>query len=462
MPDASNILIVLPDGVGIKNYLHSSVIEHLKSDSKITIWSPLPIEAFAEVKEIHNINFQYKNISLPRESLKVRLLREAITYARLRNNYRLTNNPTILTNWRIPKYSFKAKLLYYLAQIYGYVLGKSYKSIINAEKRLLSKVSSTKIDSFVNDLNKLKPKTIFITHQRVVGLLPLCLAAEKLGIKTVSAIFSWDNLPKARLNVRTSKYLVWSNWMKNEMKTYYPEIDSNQVEVVGTPQFEFYFDSQRILDRKVFAKTYGLDYSKKWICFSGDDQLTSPHDQLFLRDLAESLVTEKEEIQIIFRRCPVDFSSRYDDVLNNFNEIIVSIDPKWNVETETGWTGYFPKYEDINLQVNLAHHCELVTNLGSTMAVDFATLNKPCVYLNYSPLTDNNWSTEVIYNYQHFKSMEGFEAVNWINRKDDIKSVILQSIKHPNTVANDRNKWIKRIVLHPLNENAIKIAKALK
>ena len=46
------------------------------------------------------------------------------------------------------------------------------------------------------------------------------------------------------------------------MKTYYPEIDSNQVEVVGTPQFEFYFDSQRTLDRKVFAKTYGLDYSK--------------------------------------------------------------------------------------------------------------------------------------------------------------------------------------------------------
>ncbi|EDP69674.1 hypothetical protein FBALC1_05798 [Flavobacteriales bacterium ALC-1] len=461
MLNKKHILILLPDGVGIRNYLYSDVITHLKKEADLTIWSPLPIEAFSDVSRIHNIDFDYKQIKLHPENSLTRLYREATTYARLLHNSRLKQNETILTNWRRPNYSFKVKILYRCAEFLGRKWTKTYSRILKHEKKGQSKVDKKSIAYYRKALDDLKPTSIFITHQRVPGLMPICMAANSLNIRTTTAIFSWDNLPKARLAVKTDYYLVWSQWMKDEMKAYYPEISEESVLLTGTPQFEFYLDKDRIISRQEFAKTYGLDSDKKWICFSGDDITTSPYDQLFLRDLAESLVSEKENVQIIFRRCPVDFSSRYDDVLNEYKAFVVSIDPLWNVESKTGWVGYFPKYEDIDMQVNLAHHCDMVTNLGSTMALDFAVLNKPCLYFNYNPAVDLSWSTEIIYNFQHFRSMKGFNAVGWINHREEVKSLVLSAIESSETIALDRKEWMKTLVLHPIDENSINIAKVL-
>jgi len=455
------ILFLVPDGVGIKNYLYSDIISHLKDDAEITIWSPLPSEAFDDVKTIHNVNYSYKHIHLSPENTWTRLYREATTYARLIYNSKLQNNSTILTNWRRPKYSFKVKALYRFAEILGRYLSKSYNRILNFEKKSIAKISQNSISNYVKELEALNPTSIFITHQRVAGLMPICLAAKKLNIDTTTAIFSWDNLPKARLAVNVDNYLVWSQWMKDEMAAYYPEIKETNVKLVGTPQFEFYLDDNRQAPRQDFADKYGLDPNKKWICFSGDDITTSPYDQMFLHDVAESLYSQKDKIQIIFRRCPVDFSTRYDETLNTFKDFIVAIDPIWNIESETGWVGYFPKYADINMQINLAYHCSMVINLGSTMALDFATYNKPCLYVNYNPSQDADWSTKIIYNFQHFRSMKDLDAVAWINSKEDITKVVLSVLKSPESIASDRKKWMHNIVLHPIDQNSINIAKAL-
>ena len=434
---------------------------HLKGNAKITIWSPLPIEAFADVKRIHNIDFGYKQIQLIPENSRTRLYREATTYARLIHNSKIQKNTTILTNWRRPKYSIKVKLLYRSAEILGSYFSKNYNKILNFEKKSRESISKLTTEKYVKDLKELSPTSILITHQRVAGLMPICLAAKKLNIKTTTAIFSWDNLPKARLVVNTDYYIVWSEWMKEEMNIYYPEISEDRVLLTGTPQFEFYLDQKRIMSRLDFAELHGLDVNKKWICFSGDDVITSPFDNLFLRDVAESLECKKEEIQIIFRRCPVDFSSRYNETLNEYKDLIVSIDPIWNIESETGWVGYFPKYEDINMQVNLAYHCSMVINLGSTMALDFAIYDKPCLYLNYNPSKNSTWSTEIIYNFQHFRSMKGLVAVGWLNNKNSILDKVMKTLDNSREMAPDRKEWMERIVLHPLNQNSIKLAKAL-
>jgi hypothetical protein len=459
--EKNHILFIVPDGIGIKNYLYSNIISHIKDNTKITIWSTLPIEAFSDVKRIHNLEFKYLQIQLAPENSITRLYREATTYARLVFNSKSQDNPTILSNWRRPKYSIKVKVLFKCAEILGRYLSKKYTRILNFEKKGISQIDKKTIDKYVKNLKELSPTSVFITHQRVAGLMPICIAAKKLGIKSTTAIFSWDNLPKARLAVKTDNYLVWSQWMKNEMKSYYPEIPESRVKLVGTPQFEFYLDENRKVSRDSFAQKHGLNPNKKWICFSGDDITTSPYDQLFLRDITKSLEQEKDNIQIIFRRCPVDFSSRYDETLKTYKDFIISIDPIWNIESETSWVGYFPKYEDINMQVNLAYHCDAVVNLGSTMALDFSTYNKPCLYLNYNPSTDNAWSTKIIYNFQHFRSMRDLDAVGWVNSKDDIRKMVISTLKLPQEIASNRKEWMQTLVLHPIDENSKKIAKAL-
>ena len=458
MKHKSHVVFVVPDGVGVKNYLYSNVLKHVGFQSRVTIWSTLPQSAFEGIKALHQIDFEYRELQLYPENIKTRLLREAATYARLNYNQRVTGNPTILMNWRVPKRNFKLRLLYKLAELIGKSTVYKTRRILKLEARAKASWSEALINTYKADLEEMQATSLFITHQRVAGLMPICMAAAAKKIKTTTAIFSWDNLPKARLNVSVDQYIVWSDWMKDEMQIYYQEINPSQVFVTGTPQFEFYKEEQRLIDRVSFAKKYGLNPKAKWICFSGDDELSSPYDPYYLKDIAENLPQDQGPIQIIFRRCPVDFSNRYDEVLKQYNDIIISIDPIWYTEAES-WIGYYSKIEDINLQVNLAHHCSMVINLGSTMALDFATFNKPCLYVNYDPVVDAHWTTKDIYKFQHLTSMEGLEPVGWINSVSEIDSKISQAFH--DELGRDRALWFKKIVQHPHERSSEIIAKKI-
>ncbi len=460
----NKILFLVPDGVGIRNYLYSDIIKNLKYKNEICIWSPLPAEAFNDVEKLHEIKLNYQFLKLYPEGFLTRVLRESATFDRLILNSKKTNNPTILSNWNYNPKTFKQKLLNFIAQKIGDWASKNENRILKLEAKAKTNWDAKIINNYIQKLKNLNPTSIFITHQRVAALMPICIAAKELGIPVVTAIYSWDNLPKARLAVEADKYLVWSNYMKEEMQLYYPEIDPSKVVVTGTPQFEFYTQKNRIVSRENFAKNNKLNPNKKWICFSGDDAKTSPYDPMYLEDLAKSIskMNEVDKPLIIFRRCPVDYSNRYNTILNKYNDIIIAINPLWNIPKEgQNWGYVFPKYEDINLQVNLAFHCELVVNLGSTMAHDFAIYNKPCFYLNYNPVINKNWSVEMIYKFQHFRTMKNLEAVGWLNSKEEIKNQLNKVLKDNVNIASDKTKWLQVVTKQPLNESSQLIAKEI-
>lgn len=456
------VLFLIPDGVGIRNYLYSNVITHLKSNSEIAFWSTLPQEAFQETLNLHQIKVDYKLIKLHAESLATRLWKESSVYARLKYNSKKVNNPTILSNWRKNNKNFKLRQLYNLAEIIGNWASKDYARILSLEEKSRKAWSRELIEYYKNELLSAKISSVFITHQRVANLMPICIAAKELGIKVTTAIYSWDNLPKARLAVLADRYLVWSDYMKEEMQIYYPEIESSRVIVSGTPQFEFYLEKERLLARKDFAQKYNLDENKKWICFSGDDKTTSPYDQLYLKDVSESIshIDENSRPQIIFRRSPADNSDRYDSVLKQFNNLIVTIDPLW-FTGGSSWGVFFPALEDVNLLVNLAYHCEAAINVGSTIAHDFSTLGKPCFYINYDQKESQNWSVDKIYQFQHFRSISGLKAVCFVNNSKDWFDQISNVFSKPEEIAPEKQLWREKVILHPLDNSSKMIAKEL-
>jgi hypothetical protein len=128
-------------------------------------------------------------------------------------------------------------------------------------------------------------------------------------------------LPKGIKIIATDFYFVWSEHMKNELQYYYPDIKESQIFITGTPQFEPHYEKQFLNTKEVFFNQNGLDLSKKYICFSGDDVTTSPNDPHYLLDVAkavEQLNAKGHNLGIIFRRCPVDFSNRYDFVSEKY------------------------------------------------------------------------------------------------------------------------------------------------
>jgi len=457
------ICFIVPDGVGVRNYLYSNIISNFPAGTEVVIYTPLAEEIMEDIKKRNpNQTIIYERMPLYRESITAMFLKEAITYARLLHFTRLDNNPTTMINWTRKKHRRLSVIFNALNEFAGRFLMPSYPWILRFEKILEKMTRNTRfVKSQKAALKKMAPDAIFCTHQRSNDAAAIMVAAIELEIPTTCAIYSWDNLPKARLLVRSRYYITWSGYMKEEMKKYYPEISDENIIVTGTPQFEFYHDSSLHVSREEFCKQTGLDPGRKILCFSGND-LTFPCDELYLRDVAEAVsqLPPDEQPQILLRRCPVDLSGRFEPVTADFPELIKKSDPLWK-KLDKGWQAIIPTTEDVALLVNVSLHSDAVINVGSTMAHDFAVFGKPAIYINYDQPTVTYWSAVTNNQYQHFRSMPDKDCVIWLNSKHEIKEVVKQALNGHKPFNSVNGQWFGVIALQPVTVASKNIAQVL-
>ncbi|NAS29829.1 UDP-glycosyltransferase [Flavobacteriaceae bacterium R38] len=438
------ILLLVPDGVGIKNYLFSDVFKNVNYE--VSLLHDFDDKTLLDVQQTVNFHKSHK-LSYYKESLKEKFFRELIHLSRLKYNARRVHNKSILKSWNPKKKNFQIALFYKLIHLTSLVV-IHYKFILFLEKYYQKLLKKNKFYNWsYKFLEEEKPDIIFCTHQRALKAPTIFNAAKELDIKSITVIYSWDNVPKARLALKADYYFVWSKHMYEELIQFYPEIGEDQIEITGTPQFEFYAKNDNIIDKNHFYDKYSLDINKKLICFSGDDVKTSPYDPDYLEDVAESIIANNMEndYQIVFRRCPVDISGRFDEVVKKYKNVIREIPPLWNFNND-GWTTVYPLHDDVKLLVSLCYYSDTVINVGSTMAFDFGMFEKPCIFINYDQQEAKNWSVETIYNYQHFRSMPDKNAVIWLNSKEEIKSSLLKAISKNGV---DIKSWFDKVIEDP-------------
>nr|WP_315199060.1 hypothetical protein [uncultured Flavobacterium sp.] len=444
----NKVVLLFPDGVGIRNYLYTDVFKNTKEE--LVLLHNFDLETVTAIKENTRIE---DDIIIPKykESFKEKFLRELICLCRLYSNAKKVDNITLLTNWNWNQKTFSKKLFYKTIETVAPFF-KEYSSILQLEKKYQKAIRQNYFYNEVKDiLTRMEPSVIFCSHQRALNAATIFAVATDLGINTTTVIYSWDNLPKARMALRADNYLVWSDYMKKELELYYSEISLDTIHVTGTPQFEFYEDKKNIIEKEIFFGRYDLDPNKKIICFSGDDTKTSPDDPSYLKDIAVELIKAnlQGEYQILLRRCPVDFSGRFDAVVNEYKNLIKEAPPLWYFSVSKEWSTVYPSVDDVKLLVSTAFYSDLVVNVGSTMAFDFGMFNKPCVFINYDQENKNekNWSVKTIYQFQHFKSMPNRDSVIWLNSKEEIvekltvkKSCSLEMIRWKEIVLEDHKK----------------------
>jgi len=459
----NKLFILLPDGVGFRNFAYSSFYDlAAKEGFDVIFWNattfPLSELGFPEIKiegsKLHPFTDIYKKAKVQVE------LNLSIQRA----------NDKVYDSYRFPfSYSSIKQAAKSIAVTLLTALNSSESGLLSIRNRIKKQERKTAYyQHCLETLQKEKPAMVFCTNQRHINTLAPLLAAKEIGIPTATFIFSWDNLPKATLVVETDYYFVWSDHMKKELQYYYPYIQADQIFVTGSPQFELHFNKQILLPREEFFKKHHLDSSKKYVCFSGNDVTSSPDDPKYLADIAKAVrtlnATDNAQLGVIFRKCPVDFSNRYDAVLKEYAEEIVAIDPLWK-PLSTTWNSILPTQEDNILLNNIADFSEMVITIGSSTIFDFISHQKPCGYLKYNQekQLDSTWDIYTCYNYVHFRSMPKESPVFWINGADEMAAKIKEVVFGPkeNVLANAQ-KWFETINLHPVNEASARMVKVIK
>lgn len=345
-------------------------------------------------------------------------------------------------------------------------LTKIYRGEQGLQKLREKLKTSERKSSFYQDcreiLKREKPDLVFCTNQRPVNAIAPLTAAQDLGIPTSTFIFSWDNLPKATMVIEPEFYFVWSEYMKKELLNYYPFINSDNIFITGSPQFEPHFNLKLRKTKADFFEENNLDLNKEYICFSGDDKTSSPDDPHYLQNVAEAIECLNQngepKLKILFRRCPVDFSDRYDTVLEKYKDLIVPVVPKWE-QIGGNWNSVLPTWEDLGLQINTILHTRAVINLGSSMVFDFAIFDKPCLFLYYNVehKKDKNWSIEKVYNFVHLRSMPTGNEVIWLKSKVEIKPKLETVLHNSNNTVLAAKVWFEKINLCPAEKASERI-----
>ena len=128
------MILLVPDGVGIRNYIFSSFIRNfIKDGNEVLVYHSISKFAIEEIQMNKSEIRDFKEIPDFKEKFIARLLRESIAYARILINIKKLNNITILKFWSPSKNGFKKKILYFLAEILGVILSNSYSLILKAD-----------------------------------------------------------------------------------------------------------------------------------------------------------------------------------------------------------------------------------------------------------------------------------------------------------------------------------------
>lgn len=421
------IFVLLPDGVGLRNFSFGKFYKNSKAfNFDVTYWNntDFPLESL-----------NLKNINVPKEKTKAisDIYKRAAKIIELKLNNKNFKDKAYLSYIFPSSYKGIKNITKSLFVDFLVLTKKSQKGLQNIKEKINnSERSSLYYQKCKELLINEQPTFVFLTNQRPLAAIAPVLAARDLAIPTATFIFSWDNLPKGTMVVETDYYFVWSNFMKEELLQYYPQIKESQIKITGTPQFECHYNTQ-IDSKEEFYTTHNLDIEKEYVCFSGDDVTTSPNDQYYLEDVAKAvrnLNKKGHNLGIVYRKCPVDFTDRHIEVYNNYKDVISLIDPKWE-NLGNSWDKVMPTPQDLTLLANTVHHTKMVINVGSSMVFDYVAQNKPCAYLNYNTVKKVNadWDINKIYKYIHFQSMPTKQAVLWINSSDEIEKSIIKGIQ---------------------------------
>lgn len=455
-----NLGVIITDGVGFRNFILSDFInEAQKNFEDVIIYSYIPVSAFQEYK----LNCKIVELDQYNEKFITWFFRRTKEVAHLQlhknNNFGIrdifNSNKTIAKNPRGYATRFILKITS-LLHSESWILRFDKLQQFSFKRNPLSK-------SFHNQLKFDKIDLLFFTHQRPPFIAPLIYQAEKLKIKTVSFIFSWDNLAsKGRMAGSFDYYLVWSNLMKSDLLHFYKSVKEHQIEVVGTPQFEPYVLERYKTNKEDFYKRYNLDSTLPVILFTCNDS-SSKNDPFYLEILADFIEANKIKANLIVRTSPADEPTRFLYLKEKYPFIKWNM-PDWILTRENHaelWTQRVPEFNDLVILKSLLQFCDVVVNVLSTIILDGFLFNKPSICPVFGNKEKGYNDAIKFLEYAHLKNVEESMAVVIVKKEKEFLNAINEVLKNPLARLQEQKKLVALEIGEPLVGTSKRIAKTL-
>ncbi|WP_241234706.1 hypothetical protein [Nonlabens ponticola] len=448
--------------MGYRNFILSAFTSAVTNHfDHVVIFSGLPAVVYQDLNPDY---FTVVELPIYRENKKqwfIRKLRETAHLRLFPDNDGIVNNlkKNYRSGWRPNDILVKA--IYAISRI-----APSEKRVQQFERWRDKDLKKSSIHKEINALmQQHRVDQLFFTHQRPPFIALLVIAARELGIPSTTFIFSWDNLAsKGRMAATFDHYLVWSDLMKSDLLEFYKSVDSKQITVVGTPQFEPYTLPAFELEKEWFFDRFDLDATKKVICYSCADKSIGPNDPLVISTIAQAIKDQKiKSAQLLVRTSPAEDPARFREVQRQFPSIKWN-EPLWKSTRDNHpepWSQRIPQKADIAELRAILEYSDLNINMLSTMSLDFMLFDKPVVNTVFGNKENGLYNDQRFLSYQHYKTVVDSGAVEIAKNAEELITAINYSLAHPKSRLSQQRDIIKLQISKPLEGTSARIAQTL-
>ncbi|OXB20785.1 hypothetical protein B0A80_17815 [Flavobacterium tructae] len=454
--------IVITDGVGFRNFILSDfLVEAEKTFDEVVILSCLPSTVYSGFA----VKSRIIELDVFEEKFKTWFFRKTKEVAHLKlhqkGNFGIQDSLRTNTSTSKSNRGYATRFIFKLTAVFN---SEKWIQRFNLGQQLSFK-NDPKTLGYKELLKKENFDLLFFTHQRPPFIAPLVYQAEKLNIKTASFIFSWDNLAsKGRMAANFNYYLVWSDLMKSELQQFYSAVKSENIEVVGTPQFEPYVLDHYKVSREEFISKFQLNPNFKTICFSCGDIATSKNDELYIKIIANAIKEgEIKEVNLIIRTSPAEDPIRFSEYVEKFPFIKWNY-PKWNLSRENhqeSWSQRIPSIEDVKDLRSLLEYSDLNINMLSTMSLDFIQFDKPVINTVFGNSKNGLYDDQRFLNYAHIENVVNSKATKIVKSKEELVDAINLYLENHKLDSENRKQLLQLQVSKPLQKTGKRIAETL-
>jgi hypothetical protein len=244
------------------------------------------------------------------------------------------------------------------------------------------------------DILLLTPLLYFRSHQ-----VDQVRCAQRLGIRTVLGVGSWDHLTtKGLIHERPDRVLVWNEAQKREAIALH-DIPAERVVVTGSQAYDHWFATSPAHDREAFCQRVGLDPGRPILLYLCSSPFIAPYEVGFVRKwitaVRGSADARVRDANVLVRPHPQNAKQWQGiDLAGEFAH--AALWPRTGVNPIGGVarSDYFDSM----------YHAEAVVGVNTSAMIESGIIGKPV----YSVVTEEFADTqEGTLHFQHLKNVEG-------------------------------------------------------
>jgi hypothetical protein len=449
METRKKLVIILPRGESIRNFVYTNIVQNLRKKHIITLVTVKPNgKIWQLLKENSDEIIELKE---PKLLYSFSLFQDIFDLAH--NRFVWSEAAKVRWNMRdVESKTVASKLIRFTKKILAVFLANQFSMVLMGKIDQSLSLKNESVKQWISFFKNNQVDLVFNTshsHARIAW--PIVYAANNLNIKTATFLFSWDNLTsQGRVIPNYNFYFAWNESIKKDFHLIYPHINKESVIVTGTPQFLGHYQVDKHYSLTQIKSLLGLKSNELYFLYSSGMSNHMPEEPSVVSRIADIIHSINSNYRLVVRTYAKDREDVFDKLKAERPEIIIpSVDWEKNFQT--------PLIEDQIFFSSLLKHCIAGINVASTISLELCMFDKPAINVGYNPPGKDIYPYDYtrFYNFDHYKPIVESEAIEVAKDEEEMLQLLKDAIQNPAKKKGERAQLIHHFFEGKLGEEVI-------